>query len=73
DVYRIGHYAGHGAAKIGSSPRLSGIVQPPPRHNFLTLPRVRSDSPAFDVHHPEAAPQPALQPPTPDPYEEAGS
>lgn len=30
DIYRIGHYAGDGAAKISSSPRLSGIVQPPP-------------------------------------------
>ncbi|MFF3517022.1 cytochrome c oxidase subunit I [Streptomyces sp. NPDC002573] len=27
---------------------------PPPRHNFLALPRVRSESPAFDLHHPEA-------------------
>ncbi|MEU1072852.1 MULTISPECIES: cytochrome c oxidase subunit I [unclassified Streptomyces] len=26
---------------------------PPPRHNFSTLPRVRSESPAFDLHHPE--------------------
>ncbi len=26
---------------------------PPPRHNFTTLPRVRSVSPAFDLHHPE--------------------
>ncbi|WP_030624580.1 aa3-type cytochrome oxidase subunit I [Streptomyces sclerotialus] len=25
---------------------------PPPRHNFLTLPRIRSESPAFDLHHP---------------------
>ncbi|MFI5632350.1 cytochrome c oxidase subunit I [Streptomyces sp. NPDC051664] len=25
---------------------------PPPRHNFRALPRVRSDSPAFDLHHP---------------------
>ncbi|MDX3385424.1 phosphoribosylamine--glycine ligase [Streptomyces niveiscabiei] len=30
DVYRIGHYNGEGAAKITTSPRLSGIVQPPP-------------------------------------------
>jgi cytochrome c oxidase subunit 1 len=29
---------------------------PPPRHNFLTLPRIRSESPAFDLHHPEVAP-----------------
>ncbi|UPK75344.1 cytochrome c oxidase subunit I [Nocardioidaceae bacterium SCSIO 66511] len=26
---------------------------PPPRHNFASLPRIRSDSPAFDLHHPE--------------------
>lgn len=30
DVYRIGHYAGDGAAKMTTSPRLSGIVQPAP-------------------------------------------
>ncbi|WP_406445551.1 cytochrome c oxidase subunit I [Streptomyces sp. NBC_00631] len=28
---------------------------PPPRHNFLTLPKVRSESPAFDLHHPDIA------------------
>ncbi|WP_394435223.1 aa3-type cytochrome oxidase subunit I [Streptomyces sp. SGAir0957] len=28
---------------------------PPPRHNFTTLPRIRSESPAFDLHHPEFA------------------
>ncbi|MFD9474064.1 aa3-type cytochrome oxidase subunit I [Streptomyces goshikiensis] len=28
---------------------------PPPRHNFVTLPRVRSESPAFDLRHPEIA------------------
>ncbi|WP_431784249.1 aa3-type cytochrome oxidase subunit I [Streptomyces chumphonensis] len=26
---------------------------PPPRHNFVTLPRVRSNDPAFGVKHPE--------------------
>ncbi|GAA1934613.1 cytochrome c oxidase subunit I [Streptomyces sodiiphilus] len=26
---------------------------PPPRHNFVTLPRIRTESPAFDLHHPE--------------------
>ncbi|MDQ0752392.1 cytochrome c oxidase subunit 1 [Streptomyces africanus] len=26
---------------------------PPPRHNFDALPRIRSDSPAFDLHHPD--------------------
>ena len=24
---------------------------PPPRHNFKSLPRIRSDRPAFDLHH----------------------
>ncbi|MEV0093132.1 cytochrome c oxidase subunit I [Streptomyces sp. NPDC050738] len=33
---------------------------PPPRHNFLTLPRIRSESPAFDLHHPEFAALSAL-------------
>ncbi|WP_314174731.1 aa3-type cytochrome oxidase subunit I [Streptomyces winkii] len=28
---------------------------PPPRHNFDALPRIRSESPAFDLHHPEDA------------------
>ncbi|MGA8850494.1 MAG: cytochrome c oxidase subunit I [Aeromicrobium sp.] len=28
---------------------------PPPRHNFTSLPRIRSESPAFDLHHPEIA------------------
>ena len=26
---------------------------PPPRHNFEALPRIRSEAPAFDLHHPE--------------------
>ena len=38
---------------------------PPPRHNFTSIPRIRSESPAFDMNHPELAPsgytsQPAL-------------
>jgi cytochrome c oxidase subunit 1 len=28
---------------------------PPPRHNFTQLPRIRSERPAFDLHHPELA------------------
>ncbi|MEU0805711.1 cytochrome c oxidase subunit I [Streptomyces sp. NPDC005970] len=31
---------------------------PPPRHNFLALPRIRSESPAFDLRHPEIAAEP---------------
>lgn len=43
---------------------------PAPRHNFVTLPRIRSESPAFDLHHPEYA---AFHPPQsqyPDPQTE---
>jgi cytochrome c oxidase subunit 1 len=28
---------------------------PPPRHNFDFIPRIRSERPAFDLHHPEVA------------------
>lgn len=28
---------------------------PPPRHHFTSLPRIRSESPAFDLHHPYGA------------------
>jgi cytochrome c oxidase subunit 1 len=37
---------------------------PPPRHNFDRIPRIRSESPAFDLHHPEAA-DPARRAPAP--------
>src|SRR5699024_12053514 len=37
---------------------------PPPRHNFVKLPRIRSERPAFDLHHPEVA---ALDEIEPDP------
>ncbi len=36
---------------------------PPPRHNFTSLPRIRSESPAFDKHHPEIAELELLQNP----------
>jgi cytochrome c oxidase subunit 1 len=28
---------------------------PPPRHNFESIPRIRSERPAFDLHYPHAA------------------
>jgi cytochrome c oxidase subunit 1 len=28
---------------------------PPPRHNFTSIPRIRSERPAFDFHHPAVA------------------
>ncbi|TGA96875.1 cytochrome c oxidase subunit I [Streptomyces sp. MZ04] len=49
---------------------------PAPRHNFVTLPRIRSESPAFDLHHPGYAaltapdartPAPRTGPPAPEP------
>ncbi|MER5782593.1 cytochrome c oxidase subunit I [Streptomyces mobaraensis] len=50
---------------------------PPPRHNFDALPRIRSDSPAFDLHHPEAREARrgtgAAVEPTPDPLGEQRS
>ncbi|MBC2877913.1 MULTISPECIES: N,N-dimethylformamidase beta subunit family domain-containing protein [Streptomyces] len=30
EVYRVGHYAGHGAARMAVSPPLDGLTQPPP-------------------------------------------
>ena len=45
---------------------------PPPRHNFEKLPRIRSESPAFDLHHPETALTELRQNPTEgDPEAEA--
>jgi cytochrome c oxidase subunit 1 len=38
-------------------------TSPPPRHNFASLPRIRSESPAFDLHHPEIAELELLQNP----------
>ncbi|WP_240760193.1 cytochrome c oxidase subunit I [Phytoactinopolyspora endophytica] len=35
---------------------------PPPRHNFTSLPRIRSERPAFDLKFPEAAAQSQVKP-----------
>ncbi|MDH6575785.1 cytochrome c oxidase subunit I [Kitasatospora sp. MAP5-34] len=40
---------------------------PPPRHNFLALPRIRSESPAIDLHHPEIEAQDTFANPAPRP------
>jgi cytochrome c oxidase subunit 1 len=34
---------------------------PPPRHNFTSIPRIRSERPAFDLHHPEIAKRAELE------------
>ncbi|MEJ1230639.1 MAG: cytochrome c oxidase subunit I [Galbitalea sp.] len=38
---------------------------PPPRHNFTSIPRIRSESPAFDLAHPEAEVSPGADTPEP--------
>ncbi|GII94550.1 aa3-type cytochrome oxidase subunit I [Sinosporangium siamense] len=42
---------------------------PPPRHNFTSIPRIRSERPAFDLHHPyyTAAPPSRRHPEEPEP------
>jgi len=37
-------------------------ASPFPRHNFTSIPRVRSESPAFDLNHPEVAAEPEKAP-----------
>ncbi len=33
---------------------------PPPRHNFTSIPRIRSERPAFDLHYPHTDAKPAI-------------
>ena len=60
-LYNVWHTARHGERVASDDPWGYGRALewatscPPPRHNFLALPRVRSESPAFDLHHPGAA------------------
>ncbi|HEX6520248.1 MAG TPA: hypothetical protein VF070_09595, partial [Streptosporangiaceae bacterium] len=30
-------------------------TSPPPRHNFVRIPRIRSEHPAFDFHYPHVS------------------
>src|SRR4051812_4959347 len=49
----------HGELAIGDDPWGHGnslewaTSCPPPRHNFVSLPRIRSERPAFDLHYPD--------------------
>ncbi|MET7486636.1 cytochrome c oxidase subunit I [Streptomyces sp. NPDC005538] len=58
-LYNVWHTAKHGRRVEEDDPWGYGRALewatscPPPRHNFVALPRVRSESPAFDLHHPE--------------------
>ncbi|PRZ43215.1 hypothetical protein CLV47_103273, partial [Antricoccus suffuscus] len=36
-------------------------TSPPPRHNFLSLPRIRSERPAFELHYPHMRERMALE------------
>src|SRR5204862_5598293 len=38
---------------------------PPPRHNFVSIPRIRSERPAFDLHHHGVAPPTVKAPDAP--------
>ena len=42
---------------------------PPPRHNFTSLPRIRSERPAFDLHHPEVAAMDHVEPDSDSPLD----
>jgi cytochrome c oxidase subunit 1 len=61
-LYNVWRTRTHGAEAAGDDPWGYGrslewaTSCPPPRHNFLALPRVRSDSPAYDLRHPPGPP-----------------
>ncbi|MFE9663664.1 cytochrome c oxidase subunit I [Streptomyces sp. NPDC005955] len=60
-LYNVWHTARHGERVTVDDPWGFGrslewaTSCPPPRHNFLTMPVIRSESPAFDLHHPEVS------------------
>ncbi|MFB7668078.1 cytochrome c oxidase subunit I [Kitasatospora sp. NPDC056138] len=56
NVWHTARYAGRVAVDDpwGYGRSLEWVTScPPPRHNFHALPRIRSEAPAFDLHHPE--------------------
>jgi cytochrome c oxidase subunit 1 len=63
-LYNVWHTGRHGRRVTEDDPWGWGrslewaTSCPPPRHNFRAIPRIRSDSPAFDLHHPEVDPDP---------------
>ncbi len=56
-LYNVWWTARHGEKVHGDDPWGYGASLewatscPPPRHNFTSLPRIRSERPAFDLHH----------------------
>jgi len=63
-LYNVWHSFRHGEKAVGDDPWGFGnslewaTSCPPPRHNFVTIPRIRSERPAFDLHYPETAGRP---------------
>jgi cytochrome c oxidase subunit 1 len=59
--YNVWKTAKYGKRVVGDDPWGYGnslewaTSCPPPRHNFVTLPRIRSERPAFDMHYPHVA------------------
>jgi cytochrome c oxidase subunit 1 len=61
-----GHVAADDAWGYGNSLEWA-TSSPPPEHNFLSIPRIRSERPAFDLHHPQHAKATGLhESPTPE-------
>jgi len=60
-LYNIWHAYRHGEVITADDPWGYGnslewaTSSPPPRHNFVTLPRIRSERPAFDLHYPHVS------------------
>jgi cytochrome c oxidase subunit I len=58
-VYNVVKSWKHGRLALADDPWGHGnslewaTSSPPPRHNFLEIPRIRSERPAFELHHPE--------------------
>uniref|UniRef100_UPI001C9429E5 cytochrome c oxidase subunit I n=1 Tax=Modestobacter marinus TaxID=477641 RepID=UPI001C9429E5 len=58
-VYNVVHSWKHGRLALVDDPWGHGnslewaTSSPPPRHNFTEIPRIRSERPAFELHHPE--------------------
>jgi cytochrome c oxidase subunit 1 len=63
-LYNIWHSFRAGEKAVGDDPWGFGnslewaTSCPPPRHNFVTMPRIRSERPAFDLHYPETTGRP---------------
>lgn len=59
-IYNVYVTSRHGKRVLADDPWGYGnslewaTSSPPPRHNFTSVPRIRSERPAFDLHYPRA-------------------